>query len=132
LREAVTVVDPAAEAVATPAPLTDAIEPEATLHVAVELTFAVEPSLYVAVAVNCCVCPDWRLTLAGDTAKDDNVFELAVTPWQPIPAIVKATVEVVAIEKNTRRRVAFISSLHFYSGKNGTFQGKRSLVLNML
>jgi hypothetical protein len=40
-------------AVAIPALLTDAIDPELTVHVAVELTLAVEPSLYCAVAVNC-------------------------------------------------------------------------------
>jgi hypothetical protein len=45
LREAVTVVDPAAVAVTTPVALTDAIDPDPTLHVDVEVTLAVEPSL---------------------------------------------------------------------------------------
>jgi len=53
LSEAVTVLDPAASAVANPALLTEAIEDGFTVHVAVELTSAVEPSLYFAVAVNC-------------------------------------------------------------------------------
>jgi hypothetical protein len=38
-------VDPAAAAVTNPVVLTEATEPEATAHAAVELTFAVEPSL---------------------------------------------------------------------------------------
>jgi hypothetical protein len=43
--EAVTFVDPAAVAATNPAVFTDAIDPDATDHVAVELTLAVEPSL---------------------------------------------------------------------------------------
>jgi hypothetical protein len=45
LTDAVMVVTPTAADVARPVVLTDAIDPAATLHVAVELTFAVEPSL---------------------------------------------------------------------------------------
>jgi hypothetical protein len=58
LSDAVTVTDPAAFAVTRPALLTDAIDTEFTVHAAVELTLALEPSLYFAVAVNCSVCPD--------------------------------------------------------------------------
>lgn len=58
LMEAVTVVDPAACAVTNPALVTDAIDAGFTAHVTVELTLAVDPSLYFAVAVNCWVCPD--------------------------------------------------------------------------
>lgn len=36
-------------------------------HVAEEVTFAVEPLLYCAVAVNCCVEPASKLALAGVT-----------------------------------------------------------------
>ena len=53
LSEAVTVADPAALAVTSPVLFTDAIDVEFTLHVAVELTSAVEPSLYFALAANC-------------------------------------------------------------------------------
>lgn len=56
--EAVTVTDPAAFALVNPVSLTDAIDPEFTVQVADEFTLVVEPSVYVAVAVNCCVCPD--------------------------------------------------------------------------
>jgi len=115
--EAVTVVDPVAFAVTNPVLLTDAIDPEAVVHAAVELTLAVEPSLYFAVAVNCCVWPVWMLALAGDTANEDNVFVppwvpvVLEIPWHPIPAIVKARVEVVNTEESKKRRVAFIDSL---------------------
>jgi len=55
--EADTVTDPSAFVVTSPVLLTDAIDPESTVHAAVELTLAVEPSVYFAVAVNCSVCP---------------------------------------------------------------------------
>src|SRR4029077_10421622 len=101
---------------------TDAIVPELTVHAAVELTLAVEPSLYFAVAVNCCVCPDWMLMLAGDTATEDSVFvpppELDVPemPEHPIPAMVKAMVEAVKTEESKKPRVAFIYSLLIFGG----------------
>jgi hypothetical protein len=109
---AVTVADPAAFALASPVLLTDAIDPEFTVHVAVEFTLAVDPSVYVAVAMNCCVCPDLILAAAGDTPIDSSVFVppefVPETPWHPIPAKVRARVEVVKTEESKKRRVAFI------------------------
>ena len=53
LNEAVTEVEPDPLPVANPLALIVAIDDVPTVQVAVELTFAVEPSLYFAVAVNC-------------------------------------------------------------------------------
>jgi hypothetical protein len=98
--------------------LTDAIDAEFTVHVAAELTSAVEPSLYFAVAVNCSDSPDWTLAVAGVTASEERVFVppelpllLPETPWHAIPAIVKAIVEIVKTEKGKKRRFDFIHSL---------------------
>jgi hypothetical protein len=111
--EADTVTAPSAFAVTSPVLFTDAIDPEFTVHAAVELTLALEPSVYFAVAVNCSVCPVWTLAVCGDTAIADRVFvppELLVleTPPHPIPANVRARVEVVKTEVSTKRREAFI------------------------
>ena len=51
--EAEIVVEPEAKALASPELLIVAMAVFATVQVAEELTFAVEPLLYVAVAVNC-------------------------------------------------------------------------------
>jgi len=71
---ALTAVDPAATPVAMPLAFTVAIELLAAAQVAAELMFAVEPSLYVAVAVNCSVAPTAMLGVAGVTAIDVSVF----------------------------------------------------------
>ncbi|MGC1374076.1 MAG: hypothetical protein WA824_18215, partial [Candidatus Sulfotelmatobacter sp.] len=95
LSEAVTLVDPAATPVSTPLALIVAIDGLPTAQVTVELTLAVEPSLYFAVAVNCCVAPIKMLAVAGDTVTAVNVFvgggvvvELG-TPAQPMLAITR-------------------------------------------
>jgi hypothetical protein len=74
LSEAVTMLEPAATAVASPVVLIVATPTVADVQVAVEVTFAVEPSLYVAVAVNCCVAPAAMLPVAGETEMDVSVF----------------------------------------------------------
>jgi hypothetical protein len=51
--EAVTVVEPAATPAARPVELIVATVVVATVQLAVAVAFAVEPSVYVAVAVNC-------------------------------------------------------------------------------
>ena len=75
---ALTEVDPAATPVTNPDVLTMAVDVLATVHVAEELMFAVEPSLYVAVAVNCCVAPTTMLAPVGVTAMEDSVLAAAV------------------------------------------------------
>lgn len=65
---AVTVVEPAATPVATPDAVIVAIFPLASVQVADAVTSAVEPSLYVAFAMNCCVAPMARLAVAGVAA----------------------------------------------------------------
>ena len=49
------------------------------VHVAVEVMFPVVPSLYVAVAVNCCVEPTSKVVAAGVTAIDEMVLLAPVT-----------------------------------------------------
>jgi hypothetical protein len=89
LSEAVIVVDPEATAVTVPLEFTVAIAGVAAAQFAVELTFAVELSLYVAVAVNCCVAPTPILVLDGDTETAVSVLdELAGMDWHPVPAII--------------------------------------------
>jgi hypothetical protein len=84
LREAVTLVEPIAAPVAKPVALIVATAVLAAAQVAVELMFAVELSLYVAVAVNCCVAPTAMLTFPGVTAIDLIVFA-AVTVNGVVP-----------------------------------------------
>jgi hypothetical protein len=73
--KALTFVAPEAFAVASPEELMDATAELATVHVAEELTLAVVPLVYVAVAVNCCVAPMAKLAALGVTAMD--LMELA-------------------------------------------------------
>jgi hypothetical protein len=99
LSDAVTVDEPAATPVATPAALIVAIEVFALLHVTVEVTFAVELSLYVAVAVNCCVAPTAILAALGDTAIEVRVGEVppAATVSVAVP-LMPLTVAVIVVE----------------------------------
>jgi hypothetical protein len=85
LREAVMVVVPAATQVAMPVALMVAAAVLELVHVAEELMLAVEPSPYVAVAVNCCVPPATMLAVAGVTAMLDSVFATAVTVSVAVP-----------------------------------------------
>ena len=64
--EALMVVEPAATAIATPEEVMVATFAFASVQVAAEVTSAVEPSLYVALAVNCWEAPAARLAVAGD------------------------------------------------------------------
>lgn len=73
-REAMMVVEPAATPVATPEEFTEAIAELVTVQLAVVVTFAVELSSYVAVAVNCWVAPTTKLALVGETVMDVNVL----------------------------------------------------------
>jgi hypothetical protein len=55
------------------------------VHVAVEVTTAVEPSLYVAVAVNCCVAPGEMLAVLGAIEIETSVFTAAPTVSVAVP-----------------------------------------------
>jgi hypothetical protein len=74
LKAAVMVLEPAATAVAIPEELIVATALFAEVQVAVVLTFPVEPSLYVAVAVNCWVAPGVMLPEDDETPIDVSVF----------------------------------------------------------
>jgi hypothetical protein len=102
LSEAETPVDPDAFAVTSPVALTLAIDEAETAHVTLEFTLAVEPSLYFAVALNCCVAPVAILAVAGDTEIDDNVLVgvlVELTPLHPVLAMSNAS------DRNTKRYV---------------------------
>jgi hypothetical protein len=97
--EAVICVEPEAAAVASPLELIVATAVFAVLQVAVVVTFAVDLSLYVAVAVNCSVAPTARLSVLGDTEMAVSVFAVTVTvvaaevlPCAPVAATVYVVV----------------------------------------
>lgn len=77
--EAETVADPAATPVASPLAFTVVIAALDELHAADEVTFAVLPSLYVPVAVNCAVPLTCMFALAGVTVIDVRL--LGVFVW---------------------------------------------------
>lgn len=85
LREAVMAVEPVATAVAIPEELIVATAVFAEVQAAVVLTFPVEPSLYVAVAVNCCVAPVVRDADAGVIAMEERVGAAGVTVSMAVP-----------------------------------------------
>jgi hypothetical protein len=74
LSAALTAVEPEAAAVANPLEVTLATAWVATVQLAAPLTSAVEPSLYCAVAANCCDALTQMLALIGDTQTDVSVF----------------------------------------------------------
>jgi hypothetical protein len=88
LNDAVTVLDPAATPDAIPAALIFAAAALELVHATVDVTFAVEPSVYVAVAVNCCAAPAAMLAVAGVTAMEVTEFWLPVNepPLHPMLA----------------------------------------------
>ena len=104
---AVTVVEPAATAEASPEELIVTIAVFATVQVADEVTFAVDPSLYVAVAVNCSVAPTATLAVPGDTAIDVIVFveETGVTELEhPVVTSTGASTKSRHDDRNRSRR----------------------------
>jgi hypothetical protein len=88
LSEAATVVEPEATAVTSPVELIVATAGAATVQLAVAVTSPVEPSLYFAVALNCCVAPIPTLVLDGDTETATAVFVAPADPdeppWHPV------------------------------------------------
>jgi hypothetical protein len=77
------VVDPRATAVASPAVLIVATLAAEELHVAVLVRFCVLASVYVPVAVNCCVLPLAIEGVAGVTAIDTSVAAVTVSVVLP-------------------------------------------------
>ena len=77
------VADPRPTALARPAVLTVATVAAEELHVAVLLRFCVVPSVYVPVAVNCCVPPLAIDGFAGVTAMDTSVAAVTVSVVLP-------------------------------------------------
>ena len=73
-RLAVMLLEPAATPVASPAALIVATEVVPDVQVTELVMLALLPSLYVPVAVNCCVAPALIEAAAGVTAIDCNVF----------------------------------------------------------
>ncbi len=108
LSEAVTEVEPAATAVASPDMLIVAAELLEDVQLAVEVTFAVELSLYVAVAVNCCVVPAAIVAVAGETEIDVSVLigggSDELPPPHPVPAITREKERKKAALDNGKRR----------------------------
>ena len=89
LRVAVTAVEPAATAVAIPEELIVATAVFAEAQFAVVLIFAVEPSVYVAVAVNCLVAPTAKLAVLGDAEIDASVFGNFMVTELPHPTLAR-------------------------------------------
>jgi hypothetical protein len=54
------------------------------LHCTVVVMFCMLPSVYVPVAVNCCVAPSGSVGIAGVTAIDTNVAGVTVTVVEPL------------------------------------------------
>jgi hypothetical protein len=84
LSEAVMAVVPGATAVARPAALTIATAGTAAVQVAVAVTFFVVPSLYLAVAENCCVAPAKMFAGFGETEMEEST---GVTVSVAVPVI---------------------------------------------
>lgn len=96
---AVIVTDPTPVVVASPpTDMLAAPVPLVRLQVTVLVTSAVEASLYVAVAVNCCVSPSAKLALPGVTAMETNdavAIESVVVP-ETLPRVAEMFAEPTA------------------------------------
>jgi hypothetical protein len=93
------------EVVPTPAAVASPLEPLALLieaivvsddaHVTDAVRFCVELSVYVPVAVNCCVVLSVMLGLIGDIAIDTSVAAVTVNPVEPEIVPIVAVIVVV-------------------------------------
>jgi hypothetical protein len=92
---ALIVVPPAFSAEANPAALIVAVAVDPEAHVTLPVRFCVELSLYVPVAVNCCVPPAVTVGFAGVTAMDTNVA--AVTVSVVLPTMLPFVAEIVLV-----------------------------------
>jgi hypothetical protein len=82
---AVTVVEPVATAVAIPDEVMVATFAFASVQAAEEVTSAVEPSLYVAWAVNCWLAPTARFAVVGDAAIELKTLVVPLEPMEELP-----------------------------------------------
>ena len=105
--EAVMVVEPLATPVAIPAALMVAAAVE-LVQVAVKVRFPVDPSLYVAVAVNCCEAPAGMLAVAGVTARAVIALAVTVNCALPVTPLNEAVTVVVPGANPVARPVALI------------------------
>ncbi len=81
---ALMVVPPAFSADAKPEPLIVAVTVLDDAHVTLAVMFCVELSLYVPVAVNCCVFPATTDGFTGVTAIDTSVAAVTVNPFTSV------------------------------------------------
>ena len=82
--EAAEIVDaPGATPLATPAVVIVATEAFDELQLVEPVRFCVLPSLYVPVAVNCCVAPGAITGFTGVTAIDESVAAVTVNVVEP-------------------------------------------------
>ena len=95
------VAEPAASAEARPDGAIFAMAALEDDHVADVVMFAVEPSLYLAVAVNCWVAPTAMVVVAGDTAMEVSVFGAAETMRSALP-LTPSRVAVTVVEPAAR------------------------------
>lgn len=103
LWDAVTVVEPAATAVTRPLEFTVAMPEPAVTQVTFDVISAVEASVYVAVAVNCCVAPTPRLEVAGETAIVFRVLTGGGSEFaDPQPATATANRAAIIMEQKPR------------------------------
>jgi len=84
-----------ASPVVCPAMLIVATVGVSELHCTVPVMFCVLPSVYVPVAVNCCVSPSGSTGIAGVTAIDTSAAAVTVTVADPV--IVPDVAEIVAV-----------------------------------
>jgi hypothetical protein len=92
-----TVVVPTATAVASPLAAIVAVAVLDDAHVTVVVRFCVERSVYVPVAVNCCVRPFATVGLAGVTAMETSVAGCTVSVAFPVTVPEVAEMVVVPI-----------------------------------
>lgn len=88
-------VDPTEIAVANPPDAIVALVISEEAHVTDDVKFCVELSVYVPVAVNCCVNPAGTLGFAGVTAIEDSVAAVTVNGVEPET---RPTVAVIVVE----------------------------------
>src|ERR1039458_9637300 len=105
---ALIVAVPTALATAAPVGLTLAIADPDELHVAVFVRFCVLPSLYVPVAMNCCVSPAAIEALAGVTVTEARTGEVTVSVAVPCTVPEAAAIVVLPTIKPLARPAALI------------------------
>src|ERR1700675_3491394 len=105
---ALIVAGPTARATAAPLRLTLAIAGPADVHLTAFVRFCTLPSLYVPVAVNCCVSPAAIEALAGVTATEARTGEVTVNLDVPCTVPEAAVIVVLPTIKPLARPAALI------------------------